>query len=904
MKPLMATTLKTPESPHTASAEEVARRLDVDPARGLTEIQITERRKQFGENAIRSVRTRAAWRIMLDQFKSLIYALLAVAAIISWATGDLVDAIAILVVLLINAVIGFFTEWQAGRALDALRRQTHTQTRVRRNGFESIIDAEAIVPGEIIILTAGDSVPADARLIEVASLRVEEAALTGESAMIEKSVAPSAVNALLAERRSMLYLGTIVVAGRGIAIVTATGTQTELGRIGQLVAAVEHEPAPLEIKLSELGRRLVYLVIGIAVVVTLAGWLRGDSLWMMVEVGISLAVAAVPEALPTVTTLTLALGVLRMAHERAIVRRLPAVETLGSATVICSDKTGTLTENRMTVREYFLADGRTVTFEDAGEDKVGDELLQRVIRVGVLSNEASFQTGVEESARTIGDPTETALLVVADALLLDVAQIRSEFPKLDERPFHADTKRMITLHHTGPHDRYVAMKGAPAVVLDTCKNYAVNALETRPLDDTARRRFLAANEAMADGALRVLALAEKHLHDRSDQLSDDELEQGYTFLGFVGMIDPPRAGVADAIAQAHAAGIRTVMLTGDQINTARAIAGELALSGEAEIVALHARDLVDAEPARLAELARTVDVFARVSPEDKFRIVEALKRSGEVVAVTGDGVNDAPALKRADIGIAMGLRGTEVAKEAAAVVLADDNFATIIKAIQGGRTIYANITKFVHMMFSKNLGQVLAIFVAIVAGWPLPLLPLQILWMNLVTDIFPALALSVEPTSPEVMHHPPRSPQAALLSRSFMWLVTWQGVMMAAITLIAYQWALVQYGAGAHARTVALFVLVAVQLGHLFNCRSRMQSAFHGIFRNPYVWGSVVIVVALQLAAVYLSPLARVLDLSQPTRADWIVFGIATVLPILVVEPVKVFARRSRVRGASRGVGG
>jgi Ca2+-transporting ATPase len=880
------------EAPHALSATAVSQVLAVNPDSGLASTEVATRLARYGANALQSIRPRAAWRILLDQFYSLIIALLAVAAVVSWITHDHLEAVAIVLVLIINALVGFFTEWQAGRALDALRRQAHTTTRVRRDGYERAIDAEEIVPGDIILLSAGDRVSADARLVEAYNLQAEESALTGESTTVEKLTAPVASDAPLAERRSMLYAGTAITMGRAVALVTSTGINTELGKIGRLVAASVKEESPLERRMGELGRRLVYLVLFIAAVVTLTGYFRGDGFWMMVEVGISLAVAAVPEGLPAVTTLILALGVLRMAREQAIIRRLAAVETLGSTTVICSDKTGTLTENRMTVREYHLADGRTIEIDRQPLSLESDPLLERAVRVGVLCNEASFHAGANEETRAIGDPTETALLVAADALVLDVMRERAIHPKLIEQPFHATTKRMTTLHRKADGTRFAALKGAPSVVLEACSTYVNRDGRLCPLDEERRARLRAADERMADRALRVLALAEKHFADQSDQLTDQALQDGYTFLGFVGLIDPPRARVAEAIERAHAAGIRTVMLTGDQINTGRAIARELGLSNTGETRALHARDLTGADQARLAEMARTTDVFARVSPEDKLRIVEALQKAGEVVAVTGDGVNDAPALKRANIGIAMGLRGTEVAKEAADVVLADDNFATLVKAVEGGRTIYANIIKFVHMMFSHNLGEVLTIFTAIALAWPLPLLPLQILWINIVTDVFPALALAVEPASPEVMKQRPRSPRSALLSKPFLVLIGWQAMMLAALALAAYAWALGRYGAGAHSRTVVLLALIGVQLGHMFNCRSRTRSCFDGLFRNPLLWGAVLVVVSLQLLAVYLSPLALVLDTVRPTGTDWIVITICTLAPIMIVEIVKISFRR------------
>lgn len=876
--------------PYSLTAHAVASFFGVDPELGLPSFEVGEQRTQYGSNSIQSIRPRPAWRLLVDQFASIVIALLGVAALVAWATGDVIEATAILVVLLINALVGFVTEWQAGRALDALRRQSRTTTRVRREGIEITVDAEDLVPADIIILNAGDRVPADARLLECYGLQTEESALTGESTPVDKAIEPVQVDTPLSERHPMVYLGTAIAAGRAIAVVVDTGAQTELGRVGRLVATSVKDRSPLEIRLTQLGQRLVYIVLAVAFVVMIAGWLRGDGLWTMVEVGISLAVAAVPEGLPAVTTLILALGVLRIAKQKAIMRRLSAVETLGSTTVICADKTGTLTENRMTVREYYLSDGRRIQVEAGECSAAGDELLEQALRIGVLCNEAAFRTEGKEETITLGDPTETALLVVADALVLNVSHERALHPKLAEQPFHASTKRMTTLHRRIDGQHFAALKGAPLVVLEACSHYADGPNSVRALDNEVRARFALANEQMADRALRVLALAVKHFGIEMDQLSDQNLESGYTFLGLVGMIDPPRPGVAEAIRLARIAGIRTVMLTGDQLNTGRAIARELGLSVD-EPHAVQARELVGIDQPRFAELARTTDVFARVSPEDKLRIVEALQQANEVVAVTGDGVNDAPALKRANIGIAMGMRGTEVAKEAADVVLADDNFETIVRAIEGGRTIYANITKFVHMMFSHNLGEVVMIFTAIVLGWPLPLLPLQILWMNLVTDVFPALALAFEPPSPEVMKQRPRDPSTSLLSKNLLILIGWQAMMIALLALTAYTWALRTYGPGAHARTVALFAIIGAQLGHMFNCRSRTRSALDGIFRNPFIWGATLIVVLLQLLAIYFSPLALVLGTDRIAEIDWMVIGFCVVVPVIVVEISKGVVR-------------
>ena len=888
-----AVVVSHPSAWHAHDRQVVTASLGVDPEFGLTTSQVHKRQLRYGPNALQEVRPRSAWRLLIDQFTSIVIALLAVAAAISWLTGDHAEAVAIFIVLVINAAVGFTTEWQAGRALDALRRQSTTITRVRRNGFEATVDAGELVPGDIVILNSGDRVPADCRILDASHLETEESALTGESTTVEKTSSSVPIQTPIAERRCMLYLGTSVASGRSIAVVVSSGTATELGRIGHLVSISTKDQSPLQIQLTKLGHQLVYIVLLIAAVVMVTGWLRGDGLWMMVEVGISLAVAAVPEGLPAVTTLILALGVLRMARQRAIMRRLPAVETLGSTTVICADKTGTLTQNRMTVREYCLSDGRCVEVEGRQTSLEDDELLEQAVRVGVLCNEASFRPDATDESRTIGDPTETALLVVADSLVLDIPHERSIHPKVAELPFKASTKRMTTLHRKTNGQHFAALKGAPAVVLAACSDYRTIDGHKAVLDARSIARFTFTNEQMADRALRVLALAVKHFEDDVEHSSSEALESGYTFLGFVGMIDPPRPGVAEAIRRGRMAGIRTVMLTGDQLNTGIAIARELGL-GEGDPRALHARDLLDVEQSHLAYLARTTDVFARVSPEEKLRIVEALQRAGEIVAVTGDGVNDAPALKKANIGIAMGQRGTEVAKEAADVVLADDNFKTILSAVEGGRTIYANIIKFVHMMFSHNLGEVVMIFTAIAAGWSLPLLPLQILWMNLVTDVFPALALAVEPASPEIMNQPPRSSRSTLLSKPFLFLIAWQAAMLGALGLGAYFWALQKYGPGSHSRTVALFVLVGVQLGHTFNCRSRTRSAVNGVFRSPFIWIATAIVISLQLLAAYWSPLAGLLDTVKPLPLDWVVIISSSLSTIVLVEIAKLTFRWRR----------
>lgn len=836
----------------------------------------------FGPNALERPLTRSAWRSFAAQFSSVVVWLLAAAALVSALTGSPVEAIAILIVLILNAVIGFAIEWQSSRALETLRRASRSTARVLRDGREHTIDAADLVRGDIVLLTAGDHVPADSRLIDAVNLRTDESTLTGESVPIEKSVAAVGKSTPLAERTCMAFLGTNVVAGHAAAVVTGTGKDTEIGRVGQLLEQTSRQQTPLERRLGDLGKRLVYLVLGISLVVLVAGFIRRDDPWLVTKISISLAVAAVPEGLPAVTTLILALGVLRMAKASAIVRHLAAVESLGSTTVICTDKTGTLTENRMKVRRIFFSDGRSIEVPFVQKAAAAPE---RLFQVAVLCNQATFHPVEKES---FGDPTETALLTMAHEFGVDVEEEREINQKISDVPFEAATKRMIAVFESGNAERRAMMKGAPSVVLNACEYYSDGPTKNdRPLDAASRDRFYKVNEAMAGAGLRVLAFADRTYDD-----TNDDSERGYTFLGFVGMTDPPRREVPEAIRLAKKAGIRVVMLTGDQLLTAKAIARELDLSEDHDVFALHSRDLVDVGSEGVAEFARRAHVFARVTPEDKLRIVQALQQAGEIVAVTGDGVNDAPALKQANIGIAMGMRGTEVAKESADIVLTDDNFSTIVHAVERGRTIYANIIKFVHLMFSQNLGEILVIFVAIIFGLPLPLLPLQILWINLVTDIFPAFALAVEPTTKETMLRRPRPPTESLLSPKFMFLIAWQGAMLAAISLAAYIWSLNSYGEGEHARTVGLFALVGVQLGHLFNCRSRTRSAFSGFFSNPFIFVSFAIVAGLQFLAIANPFLANLLGLETPNLTDWLVIGVATLLPIPIVEISKIISRR------------
>lgn len=882
-KPSLSKTAGTEQPPpHALPVDELLDSLETDGIRGLSGPEAAERLERDGPNRIRSAKRQPWWKLLARQFESIVILLLAVAALVSWLTASPLEAAAIVVVLMINAVIGFAIEFQAGVALEALRRTSRTRAVVIRDGSEASVDAEDLVRGDLISLAAGDKVPADARLIAAFDLRADESTLTGESLPVDKSLRAVEADTSVADRSPMVFLGSTITNGSAKAVVTGTGDGTELGRVGSLLSDSASESTPLERRLAKLGERLVYIVLGIAAVVFVAGLLRGDGLWVMIEVAISLAVAAVPEGLPAVTTLILALGVLRMARKKAIVRKLAAVETLGSTTVICTDKTGTLTENRISVSEFHCADGSLLAVE--GKKHLSATEL-RLVSAGVLCNDASLQNPGDQGS-VIGDPTETALLAAAISLGVSPSEIRRNAPLVQEIPFDPALKRMIAVRDTET-GRTAVLKGAPAVVIGASESYLADDGEVRSLTEEVRESFLEKNRGLAGKGSRVLAFADKPVAGDGDA----DPAAGFTFLGFAAMSDPLRAEAADSIAAARRAGIRIVMLTGDQVNTADSIARELGLVSSPNATK-HASELPSGDGEDLDAVLEEARVFARVTPEDKYRIVEALRKRGEIVAVTGDGVNDAPAMKQADIGVAMGMRGTEVAKEAADMILTDDNFATIVTAIEGGRTIYSNIVRFVHMMFAQNLGEIFLIFTAILIGLPLPLMPLQILWVNLVTDVFPALALAVEPPSRNIMNRPPRPSDSKLLSAEFLTLIGWQGVTLGAIALGSYLWALGEYGPGDRARSIAVLSVIGVQLGHFFTCRSRVRSVLDRPFSNPWIFVAAGTMVVLQIVALYLPPLAGVLGLVAPTLNEVPVLATSVVLPILIVETAKFFTRR------------
>ncbi|HET7458194.1 MAG TPA: cation-transporting P-type ATPase [Gemmatimonadaceae bacterium] len=872
-------------------------------AAGLSVGEARRRLAVHGPNRIRVAPPTSAWAILVAQLRSVVMALLVAATAVAWLTADRADAAAIAVVIVINVAIGFTTELRARRAMEALRGLEVPRATALRDSQPVDVDARDLVPGDVVIVEAGQRVPADARVVEAAELRADEAALTGESVPVDKDVAPTAADAPLPERSSMLYQSSSVVAGAARALVVATGDHTELGRIGALTSAIAEERTPLEKRLDDLGRRLVWLTLAIGGGVVALGVLRGVPFGRALETGLALAVAAVPEGLPAVATIALAVGVARMARRHALVRRLPVVETLGSATVVCSDKTGTLTAGEMTVTRIYV-DGATLAVGGTGYEPRGEiaavdggappplVLLEQLLRVGVLASRAGLARR-DGGWAISGDPTEAALLVVARKGGIDPDEERRSRRERGSVPFSSERGWMAIFHdgRGGAGGLELSLKGGPSRVLERCSRVAT-ADGDHALDDAAREKVLAANRSLAARGLRVLALARGEV-----RAADESVARGLTFVGLVGMADPPAAGVTETIARLRGAGLRTVMITGDQQLTAEAVARELGVLADGQTT-LDGRELAHLDDAALDANVERVAAFSRVSPADKLRIVGALQRRGEVVAMLGDGVNDAAALRKADVGVAMGGRGTDVAKEAAAVVLQDDRFATVAAAVEEGRAIYDNIRKFVFYLFSCNVAEILVIVGAGVAALPQPLAALQLLWLNLVTDTFPALALAVEPPEADVMARPPRDPRAELLSADFLRGVAVYGAAITAVTLAAF---VISLG-GAHperAQTMAFMTLALAQALHLGNARSAAPVLAPGAaVGNRWALAAVALVVALQVATVRVPALSVALGVRPLDARDWaLAVGLAAA-PAVLGQAWKV--ARGRVGGVGR----
>ena len=794
------------------------------------------------------------------------------ATTVSLLLGDSVEAGAIAAVVVINTVIGFTTEFRARRAMEFILRLDTPRATVVRDRALRVIDARDLVPGDIIELKAGYHVPADGRVIEGADLRTNEAALTGESLPSSKQAAPALPDDTpLADRRNMAYSGTTVAAGVGRAVVTATGRATEVGRIGELTGGVTIERTPLERRLDALGHRLVWLALGIAALVAGLGAMQGAPLDLIVQTGIALAVAAVPEALPAVATIALAVGLRRMAARNALVRRLPAVESLGSTTVICTDKTRTLTAGDMKVVRVWAA-GQEVRLQPGAPASPAAEGVRRLLEVAVLASRAPAASDGPDHGSGI-DPVDRAIFEAAAPLGIDRGHLLADRPEAGSVPFSSERKLMATFQRiAGGIAAYV--KGAPSRVLDLSA-----------LDDSTRHDLVAVNNALASQGLRVLGVASGIVRDAREQSLG-----ALTFAGFIGLADPPAPGVKETIARLQAAGMRTIMLTGDQRLTAEAIGRELGLLRSDDRV-IEGRELETLSRDDLHAVVAQAGAFSRITPEHKLRIVTALQARGEIVAMLGDGVNDAPALRKADVGVAMGTRGTDVAKEAAAIVLRDDRFETIAAAVEEGRVVFDNIRKFVFYLFSCNVAEVLVLLAAGISGLPLPLFPLQLLWLNMITDTFPALALAMEPPEADVMQRPPRSPEEAILSKPFLLRILLYGALITLSTIAAFLWALAN--APHQATTMAFMTLALAQIAHLGNARRASpvldpQSAA----ANPYALGAVALSLGLQAATLYVDPLPRLLRVMPLSSGEWLVVLCLAAVPALVGQAVKIWRPR------------
>jgi len=921
---------------HALEVDKVLENLNSDRKTGLTGQEAAQRLAQYGPNELEEVAGRSTLIIIWDQFKNIMLLMLILVAVVS-AVLDVrggrfpKDAIAISAIVLLNGILGYLQESRAEKALAALKRMASPLVRVLRDGKVVEVAAKEIVPGDLMLIEAGSQVAADARIVEESNLQTRESALTGEAQGVEKDTAPLPAESALGERANVVFQGTEVVQGRASVVVTGTGMQTELGRIAALLQSVESEPTPLQQRMSQLGNVLVAGALVLVAVVVAAGTFRlgFGAFEELLEVALSMAVAVVPEGLPAVITVTLALGTQRMVRRHALIRKLPAVETLGSVTIICSDKTGTLTQNKMVVQAVYTANQSfAVTGEGytpTGEFRVNQQPiapeqqpeLQVLLLACVLCNDAFLQQENGQWA-IVGDPTEGALLAVAGKAGFNKDQSTERLPRVAEFPFSSERKRMSVicqsghepvLNSSGPKTNYsMFTKGSPELTLERCTQIQLGD-RIEPLTQNQRQQILTQNNELASRGLRVLGFAYRSLEDLPPEGSQDTTENKLVWLGLVGMLDAPRPEVREAVALCRQAGIRPVMITGDHQLTAQAVAYDLGIATKGDR-SLNGQDLEKLSTAELEAQVKSVSIYARVSPEHKLRIVKALQQQGEFAAMTGDGVNDAPALKQADIGIAMGITGTDVSKEASDMVLLDDNFATIVAATEEGRVVYTNIRRFVKYILGSNIGEVLTIAAAPLLGLGgVPLTPLQILWMNLVTDGLPALALAVEPPEPDVMRRPPSSPRENIFARGLGWYMVRIGIVFAILTIILMQWAYTHTQSGAgnpnldpqRWKTMVFTTLCLAQMGHALAVRSDTRLTIEmNPFSNPYVLGAVTLTTILQMLLIYVEPLRNFFGthLLGPIELA-ICYGFSALM-FVWIELEKLFIRWYRGRSAKR----
>lgn len=869
--------------------------------KGLSFEEAQRRLTEYGFNELKEKRKKTPFLMFLDQFRDFMILVLIAAAIVSGIIGEPSDTIAIVVIVVLNAVIGFVQEYRAEKAMTALKKMATPVALVLRDGIPASIPAIEVVPGDIVILEAGKIVPADMRLIEVAQLKIEEAALTGESVPLEKHTRPLQDEHLpLGDRKNMAYKGTFVTYGRGSGVVTETGMNTEIGRIATMLQEEEEVKTPLQKRLTVFGKKLAFAVLAICVIVFVIGLLRGVEPLLMLLTAISLAVAAIPEALPAVVTISLALGAKKMVKQNALIRKLPAVETLGSVTYICSDKTGTLTLNKMTVEEIWV-DGKLVRTEDWKTGRLEGEALDfqtselpgfwTLMTALALSNDAQM----DSSGNIIGDPTEVALYQIAKENGFDKSILEKAFPRVAEIPFDSDRKCMTTIHRAAEQEggraaiaNYVSFtKGAIEVLIERSDNI----LTSEGIKVVEKNEILKISEKMAADGLRVLGIAMRKWDSVPDEILPNSVEAGLTILGLVGMMDPPREEARDAVGLCKAAGIKPVMITGDHPLTAKAIAKRIGIIEDDSKSIITGRELERLSLEEFEERVEHIRIYARVAPEQKLKIVKALQDKGQFVAMTGDGVNDAPALKRADIGIAMGITGTDVSKEAAHMILLDDNFATIVKAVKEGRRIFDNIRKFIKYTMTSNSGEIWTIFLAPFLGLPIPLLPIHILWINLVTDGLPGLALAAEPAEKGVMQRPPRHPQESIFAHGLGIHIIWVGLLMGFVSIFTQAWS-IKTG-HAHWQTMVFTVLCLSQMGHVLAIRSEIESLFsQGLLSNKPLVGAFLLTFALQMATIYLPFLNPIFKTEPLTLKELIITLLLSSIVFFAVEIEKYVRRR------------
>lgn len=871
---------------HQQKAAEVMKKLG-SSAQGLSADEVRTRRQEHGANELIEGAKKTVFMMLLAQFKDFMILVLIAAAVISGILGEATDTIAIIVIVVLNAVIGFVQEYRAEKAMQMLMKMSAHTALVTRDGKPSTIPATELVPGDLVILEAGGIIPADMRLIEAAQMKVEEATLTGESLPTEKQVEPLADEHLpLGDRKNMVFKGTVVTYGRGTAVVTATGMATELGKIANLLQKGEEVRTPLQKRLATFSKKLALAVLAICAIIFALGMLRGEPPLLMLLTAISLAVAAIPEALPAVVTISLALGAKKMVAQNALIRKLPAVETLGSVTYICSDKTGTLTLNKMTVEEVYV-DGRLLP-----ADKVEPGSNPQLFTALALSNDAN----TDASGRVLGDPTEVALHAVAKLYGFDKKTLEEDFPRVAEIPFDSARKCMTTFHKL-PAGSPFAEPPSKGVGEGACVAFTKGAIDVlldkaAPVDGVELEKV---NDRMAADGLRVLGIAMRIWDSLPTDMSPEHVETELTMLGLLGMLDPPREEAREAVRLCRTAGIRPVMITGDHPLTARSIATRLGILEEDDEGVMVGRELEQLAEDEFAKRVERIRVYARVAPQQKLKIIMALQDRGEFVAMTGDGVNDAPALKRADIGVAMGITGTDVSKEAAAMILLDDNFATIVKAVKEGRRIYDNIRKFIKYTMTSNSGEIWTIALAPLLGLPIPLLPIHILWINLVTDGLPGLALAAEPAGKGIMQRPPRHPTEGIFAQGLGVHILWVGLLMGAVSLLTQSW-FIDTGQ-AHWQTMVFTVLCLSQMGHVLAIRSERQSLFsQGILSNKPLAGALLLTFVLQMATIYVPQLNSIFKTTPLSFGQLAATLALSAVVFLAVEVEKLVKRRRTPR--------